>query len=141
MNYLLDTCVLSECTRRQPDPRVLAWLDAAAPGNDFYVSAVTIGEIAEGIESLPDGDSRKQRLAAWFETDILDAYRARIVDFDREAALAWGRIKAATNRAGHVRPDLDAQIAAIALAHGMTVATRNVEDMAHTGVPVVNPFA
>lgn len=141
MNYLLDTCVLSECARRNPDARLVAWLDAAAPGNDFYVSAITVGEIAEGIESLPDNDSRKARLSVWFEKEILESYRDRIVDFDREAALVWGRIKGATNRAGFVRPDLDAQIAATALAHGMTVATRNVSDMAHTGVPVVNPFA
>lgn len=141
MNYLLDTCVLSECARRNPDARLVAWLEATAPGNDFYVSAITVGEIAEGIESLPDNDSRKARLSVWFEREILENYRDRIVDFDREAALAWGRIKGATNRAGFVRPDLDAQIAATALAHGMTVATRNVPDMDHTGVAVVNPFA
>lgn len=141
MNYLLDTCVLSECARRNPDARLVAWLEATAPGNDFYVSAITVGEIAEGIESLPDNDFRKARLSVWFEREILENYRDRIVDFDREAALAWGRIKGATNRAGFVRPDLDAQIAATALAHGMTVATRNVSDMDHTGVAVVNPFA
>ena len=141
MNYLLDTCVLSECARRNPDVRLVAWLDATGPGNDFYVSAITVGEIAEGIESLPDNDSRKARLSVWFEKEILESYRDHIVDFDREAALVWGRIKGATNRAGFVRPDLDAQIAATALAHGMTVATRNVSDMTHTGVPVVNPFA
>ena len=140
MNYLLDTCVLSECARRHPDARLLAWLDATSPGNDFYVSSITVGEIAEGIESLPDGDPRKPRLEAWFQTDILETYRDRIVDFDRDAALVWGRIKAATNRMGLVRPDLDAQIAATAIAHGMTVATRNLSDMAHAGAAVVNPF-
>ena len=141
MKYLLDTCVLSECTRRMPDPRLLDWLAAAAKEGDFYVSVVTIREIAEGIAALPDGDARKSRLSAWFETEILDIYRDRIVAFDREAALVWGRIKGAGRRAGLVRPDLDAQIAATALVHGMTVVTRNVDDMAHTGVPVINPFA
>ena len=141
MKYLLDTCVLSECTRRMPDPRLLDWLAAAAKEGDFYVSVVTIGEIAEGIAALPDGDARKSRLSAWFETEILDIYRDRIVAFDREAALVWGRIKGAGRRAGLIRPDLDAQIAATALVHGMTVVTRNIDDMAHTGVPVINPFA
>ena len=140
MNYLLDTCVLSECARRNPDARLVAWLETTAEENDYYVSAITIGEIAEGIESLPDGAPRKLRLDAWFKAEILGTYGDRIVDFDCEAVLAWGRIKGATNRAGLVRPDLDAQIAATALAHGMTVATRNISDMAHTGVPVVNPF-
>ena len=62
MKYLLDTCVLSECTRRTPDPRLLDWLAAAAKEGDFYVSVVTIGEIAEGIAALPDGDAREAAL-------------------------------------------------------------------------------
>ena len=141
MDYLLDTCVLSECARRNPDSRMRAWLRNAAETGEFYVSAITIGEISEGIESLPDTDSRKRRLAEWFETEILGTYGDHVLYFDREAALAWGKIKGSTNRAGFVRPDLDAQIAATALVHGLTVATRNVDDMAHTGAAVVNPFA
>ena len=84
MKYLLDTCVLSECARRNPDARLVAWLETTAEGDDFHVSAITIGEIAEGIESLPDGDPRKLRLDAWFRTEILGTYGDRIVDFDRE---------------------------------------------------------
>ena len=141
MDYLLDTCVLSECARRNPDGRLKAWLAKASGTGDFYVSTVTIGEIAEGIESLPETDPRKRRLADWFEDEILETYRDRILDFNREAALAWGRIKGETNKIGRVRPDLDAQIAATALVNGLTVATRNVEDMDHTGVRVVNPFS
>ncbi len=141
MNYLLDTCILSECARKRPDPKVTAWLRKKSRGNDFYVSVITIGEIAEGIWSLRDDDPRKEVLASWLENDILKPYGENIVAFDREAALAWGHIKGETKRLGLTRPDLDAQIAATALAHGMTVVTRNVEDMAHTGVHVVNPFA
>ena len=140
MDFLLDTCILSECARRRPDKRLKSWLAKASETGEFYVSAITIGEIAEGIESLSDDDSRKGRLAKWFEDEILGTYANRILDFDRETALAWGRIKGETNRIGLVRPDLDAQIAATALVHGLTVVTRNVSDMAHTGVAVVNPF-
>ena len=140
MDFLLDTCILSECARRRPDKQLKAWLEKASETGEFYVSSITIGEIAEGIESLPDDDSRKRLLAKWFEGEILGTYANRILDFDRETALAWGRIKGETNRIGLVRPDLDAQIAATALVHGLTVVTRNVSDMAHTGVAVVNPF-
>ena len=140
MNYLVDTCVLSECARRRPNPKVKAWLREKGAKNAFYVSVITIGEIAEGIESIPDGDQRKAILSRWFKDDILQTYRDNILSFDREAALICGRIKGETNRLGLVRPDLDAQIAATALVHGMTVVTRNVEDMTHTGVAVVNPF-
>ena len=134
MNYLLDTCILSECARRKPDTRLRRWLRTAAETGDFYVSAVSIGEIAEGIESLSDEDPRKSRLSEWFKNEILEAYKDRILDFDRETALEWGRIKGATNRIGLVRPDLDAQIAATAIVHDLTVATR-------TGAIVTDPFA
>ena len=140
MDFLLDTCILSECARRRPDKQLKVWLAKAAETGEFYVSSITIGEIAEGIESLPDDDSRKRRLAKWFEDEILGTYANRILDFDRTTALAWGRIKGETNRIGLVRPDLDAQLAATTLVHGLTVVTRNVSDMAHTGVAVVNPF-
>ena len=138
--YLLDTCVLSECARKKPDPAVVAWLGEAARDGDFFVSAVSIGEIAEGIESLEERDPRRRRLSDWFEREILQVYRDCIVDFDRACALAWGRIKGETNRNGRTRPDLDAQIAATARVHGMTVVTRNVDDMAGTGVKTVDPF-
>lgn len=141
VDFLLDTCVLSECARRKPDSRLKHWLRTAAETGEFYVSAISIGAISEGIESLSDDDPRKQRLSEWFRNEILELYKDRILNFDREAALNWGRIKGVTNRMGRVRPDLDAQIAATAIVHGLTVATRNVDDMAHTGANVVNPFA
>ena len=140
MNYLLDTCVLSECARRVPNPRLKAWLKRASENGEFYISAITVGEIAEGVESLPDDDPRKRRFTEWFTSEILEEFRDRILDFDRKTALAWGRIKGTTNQLGLVRPDVDAQIAATAVVHGLTVATRNVDDMAHTGATVVNPF-
>ncbi len=138
--YLLDTCVLSECARKRPNPAVVAWLGEAARHGDFFVSAVSIGEIAEGIESLEKDDPRRRRLSGWFEGEILKNYAESIVDFDRDCALAWGQIKGETNRNGRIRPDLDAQIAATARVHGMTVVTRNVADMAGTGVETVDPF-
>ena len=97
-------------------------------------------EIAEGIESLEKDDPRRRRLSDWFEGEILKNYAESIVDFDRDCALAWGQIKGETNRNGRIRPDLDAQIAATARVHGMTVVTRNVADMAGTGVETVDPF-
>ena len=138
--YLLDTCVLSEFARKHPNPAVLDWLTAAAIDGDFFVSAISIGEIAEGIESLSERDPRRRRLSDWFEGEVLENYADSIVAFDRACALTWGKIKGETNRSGRTRPDLDAQIAATARVHGMTVVTRNVDDMAGTGVETVNPF-
>ncbi len=140
MKYLVDTCVLSELAKKKPNPKVVAWLRSHAVGNMFFVSVITIGEILEGIESLPDDDRRRQKLVKWFETNILKPYKDSIVDFDRASAIAWGAIKGRCNRIGKPRPDLDSQIAATAVAHDMTVVTRNVADMDHTGASVVNPF-
>ena len=140
MKYLVDTCVLSELAKSKPNANVVKWLKSHSKGNLFFVSVVTLGEIKEGIDTLPDEDPRKEKLRTWFEEQILEAYEESIVDFDRQVALKWGEIKGMTNRMGRTRPDLDAQIAATAVVHDMTVLTRNVSDMEYTGAEVENPF-
>ena len=140
MKYLIDTCVLSELAKRKPNPCVVKWLKGHSATSLFFVSAVTVGEIQEGIETLPDEDPRKEKLRAWFGKQILETYEGNIIAFDKQVALKWGEIKGRTNRMGKSRPDLDAQIAATAAAHDMTVLTRNVSDMEYTDVKVENPF-
>ena len=140
MKYLVDTCVLSELAKSKPNPSVVKWLKRHSDGNLFFVSVVTLGEIKEGIDTLPDADPRKAKLCTWFEEQILGAYAESVVDFDRQVALKWGEIKGMTNRMGKTRSDLDAQIAATAVVHGLTVLTRNVSDMEYTGAEVENPF-
>jgi len=140
MKYLVDTCVLSELAKSKPNANVVKWLKSHSKGNLFFVSVVTLGEIKEGIDTLPDEDPRKEKLRTWFEEQILEAHEGSIVDFDRQVALKWGEIKGMTNRMGRTRPDLDAQIAATAVVHDMTVLTRNVSDMEYTGAEVENPF-
>lgn len=140
MNYLVDTCVLSELARPKPDRNVVDWFRANASGNGFYVAAITIGEIKEGIETLADNDPRKGKLRKWLTDVILKTYGDKVIDFDKRTAMIWGEIEGRTNRMGKVRPDIDAQIAATAIANGMTVLTRNAGDMRYTGAKVVNPF-
>ena len=140
MKYLVDTCVLSELAKSKPNANVVKWLKSHSKGNLFFVSVVTLGEIKEGIDTLPDEDPRKEKLRTWFEEQILEAHEGSIVDFDRQVALKWGEIKGMTNRMGRTRPDLDAQIAATAVVHDMTVLTRNVSDMEYTGAEVEDPF-
>ena len=140
MKYLVDTCVLSELAKSKPNSNVVKWLKSHSEGNLFFVSVVTLGEIKEGIETLPNEDPRREKLRMWFEERILGAYEESIIDFDRQVALKWGEIKGKTNRMGRTRPDLDAQIAATAVVHNMTVLTRNISDMEYTGAEVENPF-
>lgn len=140
MKYLVDTCVLSELRKRKPNPKVLRWLKSHFKDNLFYISAIAVGELKRGIEHLDDSDPRKTKLNAWLDNEILDQYRESIVPYDLEAAMKWGGVMGAAGRSGKTRPELDAQIAASALVHDMVVVTRNVNDMAYTGVRIVNPF-
>lgn len=134
---LLDTCVISELARPTPDPAVLAWI-AAANDEDLRLSVITLGEIRLGAELLEAG-SRKARIEAWLE-ELQTTFADRILPVDDAVALRWGTICAAARRAGRTRPPIDSLLAATALRHRLTLATRNVGDFAGTGVPVVNPW-
>ncbi len=96
---------------------------------------VTVGEVERGIvELVPRDPLRARRLRVWLEEAVAD-YSDRVLPLDLEAARLWGRD---LHRRRETSPDL--LIAATALRHGLTVATRNVRDFAPTGVPVVNPW-
>lgn len=138
MSYLLDTNVVSEL-RKSPtriDRNVQAWghaLDAELQ----YLSAITVFEVELGILRAERRDKAQgATLRRWFDEVVLDAFAGRILPVDRKVAQSAVRL--------HVpdpRPERDAYIAATALVHGLTVATRNVGDFEPTGVPVVNPWA
>lgn len=139
MSTLLDTNVLSELLRAQPDPAVLAWI-AAQPANSLYSSAVTQAEMLLGARVLPAGKRRmqlEQALDAMFRED----FAGRILPFDSGAAAHFAAIVAARRRAGNPISQFDGQIAAIALSHRLRVATRNVADFEGCGMAVTNPWA
>ncbi|MDR9389297.1 MAG: type II toxin-antitoxin system VapC family toxin [Wenzhouxiangella sp.] len=136
---LLDTNVLSECMRSAPHASVVAWLDAQ-PVDQLWISAVTHAEIELGIALLPEGRRQqdlRRRAQAVFEEDFLD----RCLPFDDVAARHYGRIVASRMRAGHPISVEDAQIASVALSHGLTLATRNVKDFAGIdSLAIINPW-
>ena len=139
MSTLLDTNVLSELLRAQPDPAVLAWI-AAQPANSLFSSAVTQAEMLLGARALPAGKRRmqlEQALDAMFRED----FAGRILPFDSGAAAHFAAIVAARNRAGKPISQFDGQIAAIALSHRLRVATRNVADFEGCSMAVTNPWA
>ena len=139
MNYLLDTCVISELVNKVPNRRVLDWLGRQS-SDSLYISFVTVGEIKKGIAKR-GGDLRAQRLEKWLEEDILGEFSDRILPVERDVSLEWGRICGEAERICNRRPAVDALIAATALVHGLTLVTRNVDDMAGMGVSIFNPFA
>lgn len=136
MPFLLDTTVLIDVVRRfAPTAR---WL-AAQPMTELYVSSITVGEIHFGAWLRHPGDARaRDAEISGFEAGPLALLSGRVVAFDRAAAVVWGRLLGQGGAAGRMPPKGDAQIAAIALNHGLTVVTSNTRHF--TGiVPVVDP--
>jgi predicted nucleic acid-binding protein len=135
LKYLLDTCVISEMVKTDPNPKVSAWI-SSIPDVDLNLSVVTIGEIRKGVEvARPTNTAAALRYEAWLVT-LVSHYAGRILPFDEPAAQIWGRLMAHASSSGVE----DAQIAAIAIRHGMTISTRNVKHFTPFGVPIVNPF-
>lgn len=138
MSILLDTNVLSELLRAQPDPTVLAWV-ASQPANALFVSAVTQAEMMLGARLLPAG-KRRQRLEQALEAMFREDFAGRILPFDSGCAADFAAVVAARRRAGTPISQFDAQIAAIALSHRLGLATRNVSDFEGCGLAVTNPW-
>jgi predicted nucleic acid-binding protein len=134
---LLDTCVISEFAKAAPAPALLAWMDSV-PDDALRLSVLTLGEIRKGADLLEPGP-RRARIEAWLE-GLRHTFADRILPVDQEVALRWGTIRAAGRRNGRVRPPVDSLIAATAVCHDLTLATRNVADFEGTGAVVVNPW-
>jgi len=138
VKYLLDTCLISELVKREPNPAVVAWLDKQDE-QKLFLSVLNLGELQKGISKLPDG-TKKEELQAWVALDLVERFTGRILELDLEAALCWGRLQGEAERAGEKLPVMDSLIAAIAAAHGLVVVTRNVSDIERCGVRVCNPW-
>ncbi len=135
---LLDTNVVSEPMRPEPDRNVLGWLDAQA-AESLYLSTVSLAELLLGIESLPAGKRRKA-IAAALDNRIIALFGERIVPFDNRAAETYPRIVIRARRHGHPITVADAQIAAIAASRQFSVATRDVAPFEAAGIPIINPW-
>lgn len=138
MNYLLDTCVLSEFTRRQPDRRVIDWLNAIAE-EKLFISVITVGEIQRGIERLPVSH-RKTELLVWMNTGLVERFAGRTVAIDAPTMFLWGSLVARLEAVGQPVGVMDSLILASALQNNLIVATRNVGDFLPGGVQVINPW-
>lgn len=138
MNYLLDTCVLSEFTKRQPQPEVVQWL-AQANEQALFLSVLSVGEIQRGIERLAES-RRKDELRQWLEQALLPRFADRLLPLNAEIMLLWGTLTARQESQGRKMSAFDSLIAATALFHHLTLVTRNEADFANSGVTIVNPW-
>ena len=134
MSYLLDTNTVSELTKTNPSPSVVQWV--RLNHGDCFLSSVTVGEIAKGIELLPEGKKRR-RLASGARF-LLEDYRDRILAYDELAAVEWGRLYAAAKKQNRLLPLEDSLIEAIAISHQLTVVTQNGRDFFR--VHTLNPW-
>jgi hypothetical protein len=135
---VLDTNVISELMRREPDPRVMAWI-AEQPMAGVFTTTLTQAEIFYGLALLPEGRRRDDLLAAarpMFDVDLA----GRVLPFDTDAALAYPEIAAGRKQDGKPISQIDAQIAAIVRSRGARLATRNVRDFANCGITIVDPW-
>ena len=138
MNYLLDTCVISELIKARPSNSVVKWVESM--GESFlFISVLTLGEILKGITKLP-ASKKKTTLREWVYKDLYRRFDKRIIPISIKIAGIWGEIQGKAEQEGETMPAIDSLIAATAIAHELTMVTRNIADMEKSGVRIHNPW-
>ncbi len=135
---VLDTNVVSDLMRPEPNAAVLAWLNGQ-PADTLWLNSVVVSELLYGVARLPDGKRRAQ-LALAVQAMLAEDFAGRVLSFDLEAAVVYADLVAMRERQGQPIDVADAQIAAICLAHGATLATRNTKHFEGVGLTLMNPW-
>ena len=139
MNYLLDTCVISELIKPKPDLQAAKWV-RSQDEESLFLSVITIGEIQKGISKLPDGRKKKQQLQSWLSNELQARFKGRILEITISIARLWGQVLGACEKKRVNLPAIDSLIASQGIFHKMTVVTRNISDMEPSGVQLFNPW-
>jgi predicted nucleic acid-binding protein len=135
---LLDTNVISEPLRLSADAGVLSWIDAQIV-ETLFLSTISLAELRFGIAALPPG-KRRDTLHASVEQRVLPLFTGRILSFDEAAAETYATLRARARASGQAIASADGYIAAIAIAHGLMVATRDTGPFETAGLTVINPW-
>lgn len=136
MNFLLDTCVISELVKNNPDTKVTNWI-SEVDESLLYLSVLTFGEIYKGIEKLAQS-KKKKRLQHWVNYDLRERFKNKIITLDFYVAKKWGEIQGRAELAGKPMSLIDGLISATGLVYDLTVVTRNTKDMEQSGVTLLN---
>ncbi len=135
--YLLDTNVLSERTKPQPDERVMAWLTTHTVGQT-YLSVITLAELEQGI--VLKGETRRADELREFLRRVEEQFTNRVLPVDRAVSRTWASMTAGAISAGKPVGYADSLIAATALTHGLIVVTRNIRDFQAVTSDLINPW-
>jgi predicted nucleic acid-binding protein len=134
---VLDTNVIAEAMRPEPNPAVVSWLNGQS-AETLYLSSVTLAELLFGIGAIPSG-ARRDRLAQALDR-LLALFPGRVLPFDQDAARRYADMAVTARAAGHPLPVSDGYIAATAASRGFAVATRNTRDFPTIGVDLIDPW-
>jgi predicted nucleic acid-binding protein len=137
MSFLLDTCIISEPKQKQPNEKVLQWLDSQDESK-LYLSVLTIGEIRKGITRL-ESSKKKAELEKWLEK-LRTRFSQRILLLSERTFLVWGKWYGEYEKKGVVRPAFDSLLEATALEHDLIFVTRNVKNFQNSQVTILNPW-
>lgn len=138
MNYLVDTCVISELIKSSPSKSVIDWINCIDESN-LYLSVITLGEIQKGVVKLPDGH-KKIKLQNWIDNDLSYRFKGRIISIDLSISIMWGIILSKAEKIGKKLPAIDTLISATAIDKNMILVTRNTKDMIESGAKILDPF-
>lgn len=140
MSYLLDTCVISECVKKNPDVDVVSWMNAQSP-DGLFLSAVSIAEIKKGIYKIKLSQPQKAVLLQnWLDAIELEFFQ-RILPLSSDVLEQWAYLSAQTEIQGNKVAVMDSLIAATSNHYSLTLVTRNTEDFKHCGLTLFNPFS
>ena len=136
MSYLVDTNVISELKRREPDKNVLSWFQRV-PDSALYLSVITLGEIRHGIEKLKGQQKRKEELRIWLDHELPLWFGNRILNIDQAVADKWGYLIAKSKK---TMPAIDGLLTATAVVHDLRIVTRNTKDFKWPELELINPW-
>jgi toxin FitB len=135
---LLDTNVISEVMKTRPDEQVMTWIDSKDP-EELGTCTIVLAELLSGLDLMPDG-SRQRQLREKAEYMFSALFADRIFEFDVTAAGMFGTVLKLRASIGRPIDDMGALIAATALSKSVSLATRNIPDFEHCGIPLINPW-
>lgn len=135
---MLDTNVISELWKAEPDANVLAWVDAQ-PVETLCLTTITVAELRYGLATMPQG-RRRETFLDRLEREVLPAFSGRILSFDLDASQAYAQLMARARDEGKAIGTADGYIAATVAARGLTVATRDTSPFEAAGLRVINPW-